>query len=95
MRPWRDGGLRECDNSVAKYVGAAATGREIISYNAGDETLTCLLGARPPGIYERPLVLCTGELPRSLSNSTSVYEGVTAEVAAWLGWTLGPDAWRR
>ena len=90
-----DGGLRECDNSVAKYVGAAATGREIISYNAGDETLTCLLGARPPGIYERPLVLCTGELPRSLSNSTSVYEGVTAEVAAWLGWTLGPDAWRR
>ena len=90
-----DDGLRECDNSVAKHVGAAATGRDIVSYHAADQTLTCLLGARPPGIYERPLVLCTGELPRSLSNGTSVYEGVTAEVAAWLGWTLGPRAWRR
>ena len=86
-------GLRECDNSVAKYVAAAATGRSIMSYNASDETLTCLLGARPPGIYERALVLCTGELPRSLSNGTSVYEGVTPEVAAWLGSTLGPNAW--
>ncbi len=88
-----DDGLRECGNAVSKYAGAAATGRSIMSYSVGDERLTCLLGARPPGLYERVLVLCTGELPRSLSDGTSVYEGVPPGVAAWLAASLGPHSW--
>ena len=90
-----DDGLRECDNAVAKYAGAAATGRSIMSYAADDQRLTCLLGARPPGLYERALVLCTGELPRSLSDGTSVYDGVPSDIAAWLAARLGPHAWAR
>lgn len=89
-----DEGLRECDNSVAKYAAAAATGRDIMSYDPPSSRLTCLLGARPPALYERAIALCSGELPRALSNNTSVYEGVTAEVAAWLAEKLGPHGWR-
>lgn len=86
-------GLRECDNSVAKYAAAAAAGRDIMAYDPASSKLTCLLGARPPGLYERAIVLCTGELPRTFSNNTSVYDGVTAEVAAWLADRLGPHGW--
>ena len=89
-----DDGLRECDNSVAKYTAAAATGRHILAYNSSEASLSCLLGARPPGLFERAIVLSTGDLPKPLSNGTSVYEGITSELACWLAHSLGPDAWR-
>ena len=87
-------GLRECDVMVAKYAGAAAVGRHIMSYDPAGETLTCLLGARPPGLYERALVLSSGELLHARSNGTAVYDGVPAEIAAWIARKLGPASWR-
>ncbi len=89
-----ESGLRECDHAVAKYAAAAATGRQIMAYDEAAGDLTCLLGARPPGLYERAIVLSTGELPRPLSNSTQVYSAVSGELAAWLTLRLGPAAWR-
>ena len=88
-------GLRECDNAVSKYAGAAATGRSIMSYEPDERRLVCPLGARPPGLYERALVLCTGELPRSLSDGTCVYHGIPPDVASWLAARLGPHGWER
>ena len=88
-------GLKECDSMVAKFGGAAAAGRHVMSYDASAETLTCLLGARPPGLYERALVLASGEIARARSNNTTVYDGVPPAVAAWMADRLGPAAFRR
>ena len=87
-------GLKECDSMVAKFAGAAAAGRHVMSYDPAAEALSCLLGARPPGLYERALVLASGELPRRLSNHTAIYDGVPPEVASWMAAKLGPASFQ-
>ncbi len=88
-----DDGLRECDSSVAKYVAAAFTRKRILAYEASQARLVCLLGARPPGLFERSLVMCTGEIATPLSNKTMVYGDVPLDLAAVFATKLSPLAW--
>ncbi len=88
-----DGVMRECGNSTAKYAGAAAIGQHIMAYDAETRRLTCLFGARPPGLFERALILCSGELPESPGDHTRIYRDVPPHVQAWIAALLGPQGW--
>ena len=88
-----DGVMRECGNSTAKYAGAAAIGQHIMAYDPETRRLTCLFGARPPGLFERALILCSGELPESPGDHTMIYRDVPPHVQAWIAALLGPLGW--
>ena len=89
---YADGGWRECGGLFAKYAGAAVTGDNIMHYEAETQEFSCKFGARPPGLYERALILCSGELPR-IEDGRMVYREVPTEAAAWLIAKLGPQGW--
>lgn len=92
---WADGTWRECGNATAKFAGAAAVGEHIMAYDKERRELTCLLGARPPGLFERALMLCSGELPQALGDHRAIYRDVPNYVHRWLAAKLGPAGWRR
>ena len=92
---WADGIWRECGNATAKYAGAAAVGEHIMSYDEEQQELTCLFGARPPGLFERALILCSGELPQTPGDHRAVYRNVPDNVHRWIAAKLGPAGWRR
>lgn len=92
---WADGIWRECGNATAKYAGAAAVGEHIMSYDEERQELTCLLGARPPGLFERALTLCSGELPQTPGDHRAIYRNVPDNVHRWIAAKLGPTGWRR
>ncbi len=92
---WTDGVWRECGSATAKYAGAAAVGEHIMAYDEERQELTCLLGARPPGLFERALILCSGELPRTPGDHRCIYGNVPDNVHRWIAAKLGPAGWRR
>ena len=92
---WADGVWRECGNATAKYAGAAAVGEHIMAYDEDRNELTCLFGARPPGLFERALILCSGELPQTPGDHRSIYKNVPDNVHRWIAAKLGPAGWRR
>ncbi|MCY4617831.1 MAG: hypothetical protein OXD50_04665 [Chloroflexi bacterium] len=92
---WTDGIWRECGSATAKYAGAAAVGEHIMAYDEERQELTCLLGARPPGLFERALILCSGELPQTPGDHRCIYGNVPDNVHRWIAAKLGPAGWRR
>ena len=90
---WAEGVWRECGNATAKYAGAAAVGEHIMAYDEDREELTCLFGARPPGLFERALILCSGELPQTPGDHRSIYTNVPDNVHRWIAAKLGPAGW--
>ena len=90
---WAEGVWRECGNATAKYAGAAAVGEHIMAYDEDRKELTCLFGARPPGLFERALILCSGELPQTPGDHRSVYTNVPDNVHRWIAAKLGPAGW--
>lgn len=92
---WAEGVWRECGNATAKYAGAAAVGEHIMAYDEDRKELTCLFGARPPGLFERALILCSGELPQTPGDHRSIYRNVPDYVHRWIAAKLGPAGWRR
>ncbi len=92
---WTDGVWRECGNATAKYAGAAAVGEHIMAYDKEKQELTCLFGARPPGLFERALILCSGELPATPGDHRSIYRNVSDHVHRWIAAKLGPAGWSR
>ena len=92
---WADGVWRECGNATAKYAGAAAVGEHIMAYDEERQELTCLFGARPPGLFERALVLCSCELPHQPGDHRWIYSNVPDNVHRWIAAKLGPVGWRR
>ena len=92
---WTDGVWRETGSATAKYAGAAAVGEHIMSYDEERQELTCLLGARPPGLFERALILCSGELPQTPGDHRCIYSNVPDNVHRWIAAKLGPAGWSR
>jgi len=45
-----------------KYLAANASGVSMLSHNKELQSAIVPLGARVPGLYARPLLLCSGEL---------------------------------
>lgn len=92
---WTNGVWRECGNATVKYAGAAAVGEHIMAYDKEKQELTCLFGARPPGLFERALILCSGELPATPGDHRSIYRNVSDHVHRWIAAKLGPAGWSR
>ena len=90
---YTEGVFRQCGSLTAKYAGTAAVGEHIMTYDSETRRLTCLFGARPPGLFERALVLCSGELPEHPGDNTTVYHDVPPQVASWIAAKLGPKGW--
>ncbi len=90
---YTEGIFRQCGSLTAKYAGTAAVGEHIMAYDSETRRLTCLFGARPPGLFERALVLCSGELPEHPGDNTMVYRDVPPQVASWMAAKLGPKGW--
>jgi hypothetical protein len=79
--------LRETDARLCKWLAAAAERRTLLAYDEAARILVSPLGAEPPGLYERVLVLCSGRAPTKRKDGTTLYTQVPPEVAATL-WRL-------
>jgi len=69
------------DADLAKHVAAAMTGRPYVAYHPGQRYLVTPFGIRLPHLYGRVATLCSGRLSRTLHNSWTIYEGVSADIA--------------
>jgi hypothetical protein len=79
--------LQETDARLCKWLAAAREGRTLLAYDEAARILVSPLGAEPPGLYERVLVLCSGRAPIKRKDGTTLYTQVPPEVAATL-WRL-------
>mgnify|MGYP007099121966 CR=1 FL=1 len=48
--------------TIVKYLAANNLGQSLLDYNTTNEAALAPLGARVPGLYARPLLLCAGKL---------------------------------
>jgi hypothetical protein len=72
---------REVDYRVAKWADALLAGVLPMAHDAEHERLAVPLGCQLPGLYERAVVLCSGEAPTALSDGTVAYAAVPPDVA--------------
>lgn len=79
--------LLETDARLCKWLAAAREERALLAYDEAAQILVCPLGAEPPGLYERTLVLCSGKAPSKRKDGTTLYSEVPADIAATL-WRL-------
>jgi hypothetical protein len=79
--------LLETDARLCKWLAAARERLALLAYDGPSRALVCPLGAEPPGLYERALVLCSGRPPVRRKDGTTLYTEVPPEIAATL-WRL-------
>jgi hypothetical protein len=70
---------RRVTSRLGKWL-AASRSVPLLAWEAATRSVACHLGAEPPGLFERALVLCSGQLPERRGNHV-VYRGVGEEVA--------------
>lgn len=71
---------RIVDARLAKWL--AVPRPSLIAYEPSSQTVTCHRGAEPPGLLERALVTCSGQLPSAVSGHRVQYHRVPRGVAA-------------
>ncbi len=84
-----DGGAVAGPYQVVKLLAARSAGIQLHHYDQGSSTFLSTLGCEPPGLLERTLVACSGELPL-LGRGIASYNGVPPSVAATILATLYP-----
>jgi hypothetical protein len=72
------------DGRLVKYLAARELGRSLVGYDRERQSLITPWGAQLPGLYERVAVLCSGEPPVKMSDSTIAYRSVPAVIATAL-----------
>lgn len=75
----RDGRLRACHREWCKLLAHALAGEDVVKFDSSQGILRSLHGHALPGLLERALVLCNGELPRR-EGTQLVYRGVPDRV---------------
>jgi hypothetical protein len=73
--------LQRGDARLVKWLAARSAGVSLLAYDKSARELTCLLGAEPPGLYERAVALCGGR-PPAQRDGTIVYCDVAEPVAS-------------
>lgn len=66
---------------VIKTIAASEEGLSLHMYEASNRRFLSTLGCEPPGLLERALVACSGQLP-TIAKGISSYQGISADVAA-------------
>lgn len=79
--------LRETDARLCKWLAASHEHRALLAYDESVQALVCPLGAEPPGLFERALVMCSGRPPEKRRDGTTLYTRVPPNIASTL--------WRR
>ena len=74
----RGSDLRIADSRLVRWLSSSP--RELMTVGP-DGQVTCGLGARPPWLYERALVLAGGFAPQPGTDHTAIYQGVPARLA--------------
>jgi hypothetical protein len=72
---------RAAPYQVAKLLAARDASVQLHRHDANRGVFLSTLGCEPPGLLERVLVACSGELPM-IGRGTSIYKDVTQNVAA-------------
>jgi len=74
----RGSDLRVADSRLVRWLSSSP--RELMTVGP-DGQVTCRLGARPPWLYERALVLAGGFASQPGTDHTAIYQGVPAPLA--------------
>lgn len=77
----RGSDLRVADSRLVRWLSSPP--RELMTIGP-DEQVTCRLGAKPPWLYERALVLASGFAPLPGADFTVIYRGVPSALAEGL-----------
>lgn len=80
----RDRRIQVGDVRLVKHLAAITCGRSVIGYDRNRQRLVTPWGSQLPGLYERAVVLCSGEPPIKMTDGTVEYLNVPAAVAAAL-----------